>query len=67
MRKFASSLVLAVAVIGLPAVFTSMTGCSGDSNEATQIEGVEVDEEPGHEEEFEKQQAEDEAAGGDNQ
>ena len=65
MRKFVSSLVLAVAIIGLPAVFTSMTGCSGEGNEATQIEGVEVQEEAGHEEEFEKQQAEEDAAGGD--
>jgi hypothetical protein len=63
MRKFVSSLVLAVAVIGLPAVFTSMTGCSG-GNEATQIEGVEDKAEEGHEEEFAKQQKEEDAAGG---
>lgn len=63
MRKFVSSLVLAVAVIGLPAVFTSMTGCSG-GNEATQIEGVEDKAEEGHEEEFDKQQKEEDAAGG---
>ena len=63
MRKFASSLVLAVAIIGLPAVFTSMTGCSG-GNEATQIEGVEDKAEEGHEEEFDKQQKEEEAQGG---
>ena len=64
MRKFASSLVLAVAVIGLPAVFTSMTGCSGEGNEATQIEGVEDKAEEGHEEEFDKQQKEEAAQGG---
>lgn len=63
MRKFVSSLVLAVAVIGLPAVFTSMTGCSG-GNEATQIEGVEDKAEEGHEEEFDKQQKEEDAAAG---
>jgi len=66
MRKFVSSLVLAVAVIGLPAVFTSMTGCSG-GNEATQIEGVEDKAEEGHEEEFDKQQKEEDAAGGGNE
>ena len=63
MKKIVSSLVLAVAVIGLPAVFTSMTGCSG-GNEATQIEGVEDKAEEGHEEEFDKQQKEEDAAGG---
>ena len=54
MKKFTSSLVLALAIVGIPFSVGTLTGCTED-NTAKQIKGVEEKHAPDHDKTFEEE------------
>ncbi len=57
MKKFVGSMVLAVAVVGLPLALSGLTGCQ-ENNTAEQIEGGEAEMPENMEEMYEKAEKE---------